>query len=379
MSTREQSLGSVSTEQHVREQVERFKAFLRAEKRTEATVASYTRSLRLCLEFIGKPCRELQKADMQAWKAHLAGKYCENTMCSMIAAVNSYTLLLLERPDLRMKPPRQVEKQKIPLTEDELRRVLDEAKKPKTGENGFRAEWDPAPRDYALISLMYYGGLRASEAIGVRVSSLDLDKKRLRIHAGKGKDYSFVNLSDEAVQAVSDYLKRGRPCPESGFEDYLFLSSTGRSVSRNNLWTMVKKTAFRAGIEKNVHPHIFRHSMITHMAERGLPATFIQAQSRHKSLDMVQRYTHLSEKSQRQAYDRAFGAKGEDGEMQTSSSGRSTPDGVSNPHEVGLSDGLREKILMKYLDGEISDERLEKLLSVLERPASSASHIQGYA
>jgi integrase/recombinase XerD len=354
----------VNTEQYVREQVERFEAFLRAEKRTEATVASYTRSLRLCLGFIGKPSAELQRADMQAWKAHLAEKYCENTMTCMIAAVNCYTQQIVERPDLKMKPPRQVEKQKIPLTEEEIRQVLEEAKRPKIGENGFKAGWDPAQRDHALICLMYYGGLRASEAVNVRVSGLDLDKKRLRIHAGKGKDYSFVNLTDEAVQAVRDYIQRGRPIPEKALEDHLFLTSSGHSMTRNNLWTMVKKTAFRAGVEKNVHPHIFRHSMITHMAERGLSASFIQVQSRHKSLDMVQRYTHLSEKCVRQEYDKAFGSEPKQAgprSLQTGGVVSNVPPSVS---ENARFDRLREMILMKYLDGEISDEKLERLVSL---------------
>ncbi|MEW5747202.1 MAG: tyrosine-type recombinase/integrase [Candidatus Thermoplasmatota archaeon] len=356
----------MNTEQQVQEQVERFEAFLRAEKRTEATATSYTRSLRLCLEFIGKPVLELQKADMQAWKAHLAEKYCENTMCSMLAAVNCYTSQVIERHDLRMKLPKQVEKEKVPLTEEEVRRVLDEAKRSKIGENGFQAERDTSLRDYALICLMYYGGLRASEAIGVRVANLDLDKKRLRVHAGKGKDYSFVNLSDEAVQAVARYLKAGRPAPESGYEDYVFLTEGRRPMTRRNLWMMVKKTAFRAGIEKNVHPHIFRHSMITHMAESGLSASFIQAQSRHKSLDDVQRYTHLSEKSRRQAYDRAFGGES------ASVSQRALPEedagfGAESIDEgPERSDRIRDMILLKYLNGEISDEKLERLVSLVE-------------
>jgi integrase/recombinase XerD len=353
----------VSTEQHVREQVERFEAFLRTEKRTEATVASYTRSLRLCLEFIGKPYTGLQKADMQAWKAHLAEKYCENSMAPQIAAVNKYLESVAERPDLKLRQVKKVTKDIVCLTADEVKAILTEAKRPRVGNGQYTCNVDYSKRDYAAICLAYYGGLRADEIVNLRISGLDLDRKRVRVFGGKGKDYSNVNLSDEAVGAIREYLESGRPEPAVGSEDHLLLTNAGYPMSRKDLWMMVKKTAFRAGIEKNVYPHIFRHSMITHMAEKGLSAPFIQAQSRHKKLETMQRYIHLSHQTVRDAYDRVF--EEPEGQVRVPESDVAD-DTLPEPEPFGAL-SLNERILLKYLDGEITDDRFDRLLHLLDR------------
>lgn len=230
---------------------------------------------------------------------------------------------------------------------------------------------------------MCYGVLRASEVVNVRVSDLDLDKKKLRVHGGKGNDYSMVNLSDEAVASVRTYMERGRPKPEKAeYADYLLLSIRGRSIGRGRLWPQVKRIAFWAGVEKNVHPHIFRHSMITHMAEKGLSASFIQAQSRHKSLDMVQRYTHLSEKSVRDAYDSAFAKKTQAKAIAPPKTVESAQKPQQEPATSSKADNsFKERLLELYLDGKLSDDklsRLEKLFSKMDGPREKAPHFEGY-
>jgi integrase/recombinase XerD len=362
----------------IREEVDRFAVYLRGEKRSENTVDKYGDTLKELLIWSDKPSKELTKADMQRWKGHLSGKSCENTMSTKIAAINQYAERVLERPDLKMRPPRRVFRSKISLTEDEIQRMLDEAKEPRAGKNGYSSETDTSLRDYATICLMYYWGLRVSEVISLRLSDLDLDDKKLRVHQGKGMDFSLVNLSDVAVQGVRDYLGRGRVKPSKPeYAERVFLSTKGAPVPRNCMWAMVKKIAFRAGIEKNVHPHIFRHSMITHMAEKGLSASFIQAQSRHKSLDMVQRYTHLSEKSKRVAYDQVFSKKVPI-EEETSAQKPSKPSEERRAEKIDL----KERILEAYLDGKISDDKigkLEKLISMLDGPGRKEPQIEGYA
>jgi integrase/recombinase XerD len=369
-----------STEQSASREVERFTAYLKAEKRSENTVQQYGDTLEGFLTWFGKSPEKLTKADMQRWKEYLSVKkdYCENTMSTKIAAINQYTERIQERPDLKMRPPRRVFRSKIPLTEDEIRRMLGEAKKPRAGRKGFPNDSDMNLRDHAAICLMYYGGLRAEEVSNLRLSDLDLDDKKLRVHEGKGMDFSLVNLSEEAVQGIRDYLEHGRPMPtKPEYADRLLLSATGIPFRRNKLWAMVKRIAFWAGIEKNVHPHIFRHSMITHMAEKGLSASFIQAQSRHKSLDMVEQYTHLSAQSVRVAYDKVF-SKQEPIEEKISTQKQSKPSETVKSEKVDL----KERILEAFLDGKISEDKigkLEKLLSAMDGPRDNAPHFEGYA
>ncbi len=169
-----------------------------------------------------------------------------------------------------------------------------------------------------------------------------------------------MNSTDSFTLAIDN----GRPRPCQGMEDFLLLSSEGNPLSRSALWKMVKLTGFRAGITKNVYPHIFRHSMITHMAEKGLTAPFIQAQSRHKKMETVQKYIHLSHKSVRGEYDKVFEPPSERDAMPAH---EKFPEKIgANSHESYSAD-LKERILLKYLDGEISDDKLEKLLSLVDQ------------
>jgi integrase/recombinase XerD len=373
-------MSATSSNQTVSREVERFSAYLKAEKRSENTVRQYGETLDEFLQWLKKPVEDLTKADLQKWKLYLSEEkgYCENTMSTKIAAVNQFIERVLERPDMKIRPPRRVFRTKIPLTEDEVSRMLAEAKEPRRGRKGFRNNSDMSLRDHAAICVMYYGGLRASEVVNLRKSDLDLDNKKLRVNEGKGMDFSPVNLPEEAIKSLRKYLEHGRPIPaKPEYADVVFLSSTGTPIGRAKLWPIVKRIAFRAGIEKRVSPHIFRHSLITHMAEKGLSASFIQAQSRHKSLDMVQRYTHLSQKSVREAYDSVFSKKET---RETEKSAQKQSESAEKPITECLD--RREKALELFLDGEISHGELEKLLSRLDGPqyrGIAPSPMNGYA
>jgi hypothetical protein len=211
---------------------------------------------------------------------------------------------------------------------------------------------------------MYYGGLRVAEVSSLTISCLDLDMNRLRVNAGKGKNYNMVNLAPEAVHSLREFIEHGRTTPTKGVHDRLFSCGNGGTLSTSFIRNIVKQIAFEAGIEKNVHPHIFRHSMVTHMAEKGLSASFIQAQSRHKSLDMVQRYTHLSQKSVRDAYDSAFGIAVSAPVPEVSAPKPLAPTPMPAPGPAHSDEkSIEDRILEKYLDGQISYEQTENLLS----------------
>lgn len=292
MNARRQSVGSAPLPT-IWTYLDRFRAYMRAEKKSENTVLRYADTVGVFLDRLQTPAHELTKRDMQEYKEFIAAKYCENSMSTMIAAINHFTANILERPDLDLKAPRRVDKPGLALTEDEVQAILKKARETDL-------------RTHAMVSLMYYGGLRASEVMNARISDMDFDRKVLRIHGGKGKDYSTVNLSKYAVRAVREYVKV-RPDPaRAEHGDMLFLSKTGAPMARNRAWRSVKLLCQDAGISKNVYPHLFRHSMITHMAEKGLSAPLIQAQSRHRSMDMLQKYIHLSQAVVREAYDQTM-------------------------------------------------------------------------
>lgn len=280
----------------MREAEERYRAYLMAEKRAERTIDLYARYFRALLKWIGRLPETWTKADMQRYKEHIAPGISDNTLVVEVSAINQYTQRVLDRPDLKLRYPTRVKhKERTPLTEDEVQRILDEAKKRNA-------------RDYAIFCLIYYGELRANEVASLWVDDFDPARKKVRVK-GKGGDYDHVNLCDVAVGALLDYINgprsKIRPATQEA-EKVLLLSVNGRSMTRSEIWRMVKKTGFEAGIRKDVFPHIFRHSAITHMAEKGLSVYSIQAQSRHKNLGALQKYIHMNQKTVREDYDKVF-------------------------------------------------------------------------
>jgi integrase/recombinase XerD len=357
-------MSKTSIDQIVRMETERFGAALKADRKSPSTIKQYLEAVTWLLRSAGKKPGELTADDLERFKEQIAERYSENTMYSRVVAVNQYMERMVHRPDLKIRPPRMVIITKIPLTENEVEAIRKAASNGRAGR-----------RDVALIDVMYYGGLRCAEVSQLTISCLDLDKNRLRVNAGKGKNYDMVNLAPEAVRSLREYIESGRPEPLIGAEDHLFLGRGGEPLGKTQIWKITKRVAFEAGITKSVHPHIFRHSMITHMAEQGIPAQMVQAQSRHKSLDTVARYMHLSEKSVRDSYDRAFAPSQEPVKPIPVE-----PAPVSVPVVQASAVSLRERILTKYLDGEIDDSKLERLLSLAdgERVVSKPKVIAGY-
>lgn len=328
---------------------ERFRAYLRAEKRCAGTISKYVNSsLHHLLEWYGKSPETLTKKELQAYKEKLAGRFSENSMVVEISAINGFLENILDRKDLRMKAPKRVENHRTPLTENEVWKILAEAKK-------------KSPRDHAILCLLYFGALRVAEVTQLWVSDLDLERKKVKVRAGKGKDYSTVNLSSYAVDALRDYVDNFRPTVSVVEEEAakrLFLTVNGNILDREDVWKMVKMLAFQAGITKNVFPHLFRHSAISHMAEKGVQVYDIQAQSRHKSLDMVQKYIHQSEESVRTAYDKAFGEEKAQAFKETATPVRPLPPMPRMGDESVLND-------LATLLGQLSESNRRKLSSMI--------------
>jgi integrase/recombinase XerD len=328
---------------------DRYRAYLQAEKRSEGTISKYVReSLHHLLEWYGKPPETLTKKDLQAYKEKVAEKYSENSMVVEISAINGFLENILERKDLRMKAPKRVENHRTPLTESEVKKILAVAEK-------------KSPRDHAVLCLLYFGALRAGEVTQLWVSDLDLERRKVKVRAGKGKDYSTVNLTEYAVDALKGYLDNNRPkivVVEEEAAKHLFLTVNGNPLRRKDVWKMVKVLAFEAGIAKDVFPHIFRHSAITHMAEKGIQVYDIQAQSRHKSMDMVQKYIHQSEESVRTAYDKAFSGEKAEAFKEPATPAKPVPPTPRAEDESALRD-------LAVLLGKLSEENRRKLSSMI--------------
>jgi integrase/recombinase XerD len=157
-------------------------------------------------------------------------------------------------------------------------------------------------RDRAMFEILYGCGLRVSEITGLKISSIDFDQKLLRF-IGKGDKERIVPLGDVALLFLNKYIDSARGKIEKEKKtDYLFLNMRGGRLSRQGLWKILKKYALRAGIEKNLYPHIFRHSFATHLLQRGADLRTVQKLLGHSSISTTEIYTNLTKEYLKDAY-----------------------------------------------------------------------------
>jgi integrase/recombinase XerD len=149
-------------------------------------------------------------------------------------------------------------------------------------------------RNRAMLETLYSCGLRVSELVDVRLSSLFMDDGFLRV-IGKGNKERVVPIGNTAIQWIKHYLEvtRHHQPIQKGHEDFLFLNQRGSKPSRVMVFQMIKELMEKCGIKKQVSPHTFRHSFATHLVEAGADLRAVQEMLGHASITTTEIYTHL--------------------------------------------------------------------------------------
>ncbi len=156
---------------------------------------------------------------------------------------------------------------------------------------------DPAElRDRALMELLYATGLRQSEALDLKIGDVDFVADELRVRSGKGGAGRVVPLGQTAASVVSAYLAESRPCLAKGGESggYLFVPTRGTRLDPSGIHKAFRRYAARAGVTRRVGFHTFRHSVATHLMQRGAGIRYIQELLGHRWLGSTQIYTRVT-------------------------------------------------------------------------------------
>jgi len=148
--------------------------------------------------------------------------------------------------------------------------------------------------DQALLELAYASGLRLAELRHLRLEQLHLDAGFINV-IGKGNKERVVPLGRKAVAAMQRYLEAGRPkLVNSRSPANVFLTRRGTPFAPVTLWLRVKQRVRRAGIARNITPHMLRHSFATHLLEHGADLRVIQELLGHASISTTEVYTHVA-------------------------------------------------------------------------------------
>jgi integrase/recombinase XerD len=148
--------------------------------------------------------------------------------------------------------------------------------------------------DQAVLELAYASGLRLAELRNLRLEQLHLDAGFVNV-VGKGNKERVVPAGRKAVAALNRYLEVGRPkLVTSRSPANVFLTKKGSPFAHTTLWLRIKRRVRRAGLARNVTPHMLRHSFATHLLEHGADLRVIQELLGHASISTTEVYTHVT-------------------------------------------------------------------------------------
>jgi len=157
-------------------------------------------------------------------------------------------------------------------------------------------------RNRAILETLYSCGLRVSELVGLKISSILFEEGFILVK-GKGNKERLVPIGKAAIRYIQYYQERQRnhQTIKKDAEDILFLNNRGGALSRIMIYTIIQKLAEKAGIQKKISPHTFRHSFATHLVDGGADLRAIQEMLGHESITTTEIYTHLDRQYLREA------------------------------------------------------------------------------
>jgi integrase/recombinase XerD len=152
-------------------------------------------------------------------------------------------------------------------------------------------------RNKVMLETLYSCGLRVTELITLQISDLFFNEGFIRV-IGKGDKQRYVPINDQNIHLIQLYIRHIRTkIPfKKGFEDTVFLNRRGKQLTRNMVFMIIKDLAEKAGIQKSISPHTFRHSFATHLLENGADLRAIQQMLGHESITTTEIYMHLDRK-----------------------------------------------------------------------------------
>lgn len=155
-------------------------------------------------------------------------------------------------------------------------------------------------RNYTIVEVLYGCGLRVSELVNLKLSSIYADEQYLRI-IGKGNKERWVPINPHALELLENYIHliRSHQPVQPGEEKYVFLNRRGYHLTRQMVFTFLRKAAEEAGIKKKISPHSLRHSFATELVENGADLRAVQEMLGHASISTTEIYTHISRETLR--------------------------------------------------------------------------------
>jgi len=285
---------------HYEQELQRYIQFIKLEKSlSENSVVSYKNDLERYLTFLSEDLHilKLSGVTLQHIEQYLeeltAMDLSVSSIARNISSVRGFHEFAVVEDITEANPAELIELPKkaknLPevLNPEEISAIIDIPNR----------ETDAGIRNAAILETLYATGMRVSELIDLELDNLFFEIGFLRV-IGKGNKERLVPVGEMAQSALEHYIEVVRPKFQSKknpqkAKNKVFLSQRGNPLSRMSIWNIVNDAAERAGIKKNVYPHIFRHSFATHLLEGGADLRAVQEMLGHSSILTTEIYTHV--------------------------------------------------------------------------------------
>ncbi|WP_457617391.1 site-specific tyrosine recombinase XerD [Lutibacter sp.] len=283
-----------------------YRFYLKIEKGlAQNSINSYSSDVQRLISFleenhINSSPISIQKTDIQQFIYNLSKTVNARTQARVLSGLRNFFNYLVfedyreENPTDLIEAPKIGRKLPDTLSEAEIDLLI----------NSIDLSRPQGERNRAILETLYGCGLRVSELINLQLSDLFFDEGFIRV-IGKGNKQRFVPVNVYTQKYINLYITtiRNHISVQKGFEDTIFLSRRGKNLSRNMIFTIIKDLGIKAGLQKKISPHTFRHSFATHLLERGADLRAIQQMLGHESITTTEIYMHLDKRFLKEVVD----------------------------------------------------------------------------
>ena len=243
---------------------------------SKKTIKMYTMYIKNLLQTINKPPTKIERADIVSFLAKQKEKGNSNSTLALIHAAMKFFFqeVLKSKVIDEIKTPKKNKSLPTVLTKEETKKLLSSTKK---------------GRNRLILQFIYSTGVRVSEATNMKNENINFKERIGKVKSGKGDKDRIIILSKNWCKNAKKYVEKKKIKTP-----WLFSKKNGKQLSSDTIQRIVKKAALKAELEKNVTPHVLRHSFATHLLDAGENIRKIQELLGHSNLNTTQIYTHVS-------------------------------------------------------------------------------------
>ena len=283
-------------------EIQEFITYLRNDKKSSAnTEASYRRDLQKAAAFFAQQqitdVREITSTNIRSYLLYLEKQnFSSATVSRNVASLHAFFHFLFkarkieEDPSEKLHPPKVEKKMPVTLSVAQVDKLM---KQPNL-------ETVKGIRDRAMLELLYATGIRVSELINLTLSDVNLQLNFIICHDRE----RMIPFGDAARKSLQLYLGSARPRLVEGTDcQYLFPNCSGKQMSRQGFWKLLKGYAMDAGIQEDITPHTLRHSFAAHLIQNGANVRDVQQMMGHSDVSTTQLYVQMNMDHMRSVYD----------------------------------------------------------------------------